>query len=309
MAKKSKSQIWLEYIPVRVLLGSLGILPRRLAVWIGISVMGVGFYLLGRLKKVARRNLQIAFPELSDAEREKLTRGTFDNLGRVLGEMSQFPRFTPARLEQLIEFRFDPDTLAKYEAWRHNGRGAIIVSPHLGNWELLVFAWSALREPISYLARPLDNPKIEELTVSLRTRFGNRPINKTNAVPTAIRILREGGTLGILADVNAHPREGVFVPFFGVPACTSSGVAMLAIRTNAIIIPLCGVWDEETQRYVAVHGEIIEPSKTGDRQKDVYETTARFTAEVEKLIRAYPNQWMWIHKRWKSRPPGEPAMY
>lgn len=309
MAKKSKSQIWLEYIPVRVLLGSLGILPRRLAVWFGISVMRLGFYLLGRLKKVARRNLQIAFPELSDAEREKLTRGTFDNLGRVLGEMSQFPRFTPARLEQLIEFRFDPDTLEKYEEWRHNGRGAIIVSPHLGNWELLVFAWSALREPISYLARPLDNPKIEELTVSLRTRFGNRPINKTNAVPTAIRILREGGTLGILADVNAHPREGVFVPFFGVPACTSSGVAMLAIRTNAIIIPLCGVWDEETQRYVAVHGEIIEPSKTGDRQKDVYETTARFTAEVEKLIRAFPDQWMWIHKRWKSRPPGDPPMY
>lgn len=309
MAKKSKSQIWLEYIPVRVLLGALGILPRKLAVWIGVTVMRFGFRFLGGLRGVARRNLEIAFPELPHEERERLARGTFDNLGRVLGEMSQFPRLTPAQLERLIEFQIDPETLAKYEEWRHGGRGVIIVSPHLGNWELFVFAWSALREPISYLARPLDNPKIEELTVRLRTRFGNRPINKTNAVPTAIRILRDGGTLGILADVNAHPKEGVFVPFFGVPACTSIGAAMLAIRTNAVIIPACGVWDEEKQHYIAVHGEVVEPPNTGDRQKDIHETTARFTVEVEKLIRKYPDQWMWIHKRWKTRPPGEPSIY
>jgi KDO2-lipid IV(A) lauroyltransferase len=115
--------------------------------------------------------------------------------------------------------------------------------------------------------------------------------------------------LGILADVNAHPKEGVFVPFFGVPACTSSGVAMLAIRTNAVIIPLAGVWDEKENKYLAIHGDAIEPVMSGDRHADVAATTAKFTAELEKMIRAYPDQWLWIHKRWKSRPPGEKELY
>ena len=307
--KKSKSKIWLEYAAVRGVVGVLGVMPRRLAIGTATMIMRTAFRYLKGLRRIADINLRIAFPEMSGDERLRLTKGTFENLGRVLGEMSQFPRFTPARLEKMIEFRFDPEVLERYEQLKHEGRGFIIVSPHLGNWELLVFAWSALREPISYLARPLDNPKIEELTVSLRTRFGNRPLNKTNAVPTAIKTLRETGTLGILADVNAHPKEGVFVPFFGLPACTSSGVAMLAMRTDAVIVPLCGVWDKALGKYIAVHGDLIEPTRTGDRQADIVDTTARFTAEVEKLIRAYPDQWLWIHKRWKSRPPGEPSIY
>ena len=307
--KKSKSKIWLEYAAVRGVVGVLGVMPRGLAIGTATMIMRTAFRYLKGLRRIADINLRIAFPEMSGDERLRLTKGTFENLGRVLGEMSQFPRFTPARLEKMIEFRFDPEVLERYEQLKHEGRGFIIVSPHLGNWELLVFAWSALREPISYLARPLDNPKIEELTVSLRTRFGNRPLNKTNAVPTAIKTLRETGTLGILADVNAHPKEGVFVPFFGLPACTSSGVAMLAMRTDAVIVPLCGVWDKALGKYIAVHGDLIEPTLTGDRQADIVDTTARFTAEVEKLIRAYPDQWLWIHKRWKSRPPGEPSIY
>ncbi len=115
--------------------------------------------------------------------------------------------------------------------------------------------------------------------------------------------------LGILADVNAHPKEGVFVPFFGVPACTSTGVALLAMRTNSAILPMCGAWDEAKQKYIGVHGQMIFPSDTGDRQRDILETTAAFTSEVERLIRRFPDQWLWIHKRWKTRPPGEPKIY
>ena len=309
MAKKGRFQIWAEYIAAAGIVGFFRILPRRLSLMLGKALALLCFYLLGGLRRIAKRNLEIAFPELSEGERRSLTKGSFLNLGRVLGEMSQFPKQTPASLEKIIEFRFDPALYERYKQWRADGRGTIIISPHLGNWELLVFAYSALREPISYLARPLDNPLIEGLTVKLRTRFGNRAINKTNAVPTAIRILREGGTLGILADVNAHPKEGVFVPFFGLPACTSSGVAMLAIRTNSVIVPLAGVWDEKENKYLAIHGDAIEPAMSGDRQADVVTTTAKFTGEVEKMIRAYPDQWLWIHKRWKSRPPGEKEVY
>jgi Kdo2-lipid IVA lauroyltransferase/acyltransferase len=309
MAKKSKPLIWLEYAAVRSLLGFLAVLPEKTAVSVATGVAMTGYYLLGGLRRVAMTNLHIAFPELGESEHKRLAKGAFKNLGRVLGAMSHFPTATRESLAKTIEFQIDPDVYAEYESLKAEGRGVIIVSPHLGNWEVLVYGWSALQEPISYLARPLDNPKIEALTVSLRTKFGNRPINKTNSVSPAMKILREGGILGILADVNAHPKEGVFVPFFGVPACTSSGVALLAMRTNAAIIPMCGAWDEEKQHYVGVHGRIIYPSNTGDRHRDVAETTAQFTAEVEKLVRKYPDQWLWIHKRWKSRPRGEPELY
>jgi len=308
MAKKSRPQILLEYATVRTLLGSLRLLPRKTAVRLGSSAAKMGFFALKSLNRTGMRNLEIAFPEKSVAERRKILEGTFENLGRVLGEMSHFRSGTPEKLGRLMEFQID-HLIAEYEKLKAEGRGVIIVSAHLGNWELFVYAWSALHGPMSYLARPLDNPLIEDLTVSLRTKFGNRPINKTNAINNALKVLREAGILGILADVNVHPKEGVFVPFFGVPACTSTGAALLALRANAAIIPICGVWDEKKQHYIAVHGDIIEPSRTGDRRRDIIETTARFTAEIEKLIRVYPEQWMWIHKRWKTRPPGEKSLY
>ena len=306
--KKNSAQIWLEYAVARTIVGFLGILPHRVALFVSTRIARLGYYLLGNLRKVGYRNLEIAMPELQQPEREKLVKGSFESLGRVLGEVSQFHKATPAKLEHLIEFHID-HLLELYAKVRHQGRGAIVVTGHIGNWELFVFAFAAIYEPMSYLARPLDNPLIEEMTVRIRSRFGNRPINKTNSVMVASKILREGGILGILADVNAHPKEGVFVPLFGVPACTSTGAALLAIRTNSVIVPMCAVWDREKNKYVAIHGEIIEPAMTGDRKSDVAETTARFTAEIEKFVRAYPDQWLWIHKRWKTRPPGEKSLY
>jgi KDO2-lipid IV(A) lauroyltransferase len=255
------------------------------------------------------RNLEIAFPERSVAERTEILRGTFRNLGRVLGEVSQFRKTTPESLSRIIDFELDDVSRELYRVNKAEGRGVLITTGHLGNWELLVMGFAALHEPISYLARPIDNPLIESLTVRIRTRFGNRPMNKTHSAMPSIKILREGGILGILSDVNAHPKEGVFVPFFGVPACTPSGAAMLAIRSDSLIFPTFCVWDKNNKRYKFVHGEILEPARSGDRKADIVETTARYTAEIENIIRQYPDQWMWIHKRWKTRPPGEPPMY
>jgi KDO2-lipid IV(A) lauroyltransferase len=284
-------------------------LPRAAALSVSTSAAMLAYHLLGGLRRVAATNLDIAFPELSGAEKERLAKGAFRNLGRILGEMSQFPKATRESLKELIEFQIDPAVYDEYQQLKAEGRGVIIVSPHLGNWEVLVFGWATYDSPMSYLARPLDNPKIEKLTVDLRTKFGNRPINKTNSAMTAARVLRHEGLLGILADVNAHPKEGVFVPFFGVPACTSTGVALIAMRTNSAIVPMCAVWDEEKRHYIGKHGPMIFPADTGDRQRDIVETTAAFTAEVEKLIRLHPDQWLWIHKRWKTRPPGDPDLY
>jgi len=309
MARKTRSQIWLEYIAARTVFGTLGLMPRRMALATSIGIARAAYRLLGGLRRVGMRNLEIAFPEKSVEEREQVLKGTFESLGRVLGETSQFHKMTPADLEHIVDFTFDDETREYFHYNKESKRGFVITTGHFGNWELLVFAFGALYEPINYLARPIDNPLIEELTLRHRTRFGNRPINKTNSARMAIKVLREGGLLGVLADVNTHPKEGVFVPFFGVPACTTAGPALIALRADALIYPVFCVWDKEIGRYRFIHGRLIEPVRTGDRDHDVLETTAAYTAEIERLYRQYPDQWMWIHKRWKTRPKGEPPLY
>jgi KDO2-lipid IV(A) lauroyltransferase len=309
MAKKTKTQIWIEYAGAQTALTTLGLLPRSAAVKLSIGIMHLVPIVLKRLRTTGLRNLEIAFPDKNVNERVGILRGTFENLGRVLGELSQFHKYTRSQLAEIIDFELDDESAALYARNKAEGRGVLITTGHLGNWEMLVLGFAALHEPISYLARPLDNPKIDDMLNKRRTRFGNNPINKKNSAMLAIKTLREGGILGILSDVNTHPREGVFVPFFDVAACTTGGAAMLALRADALIFPTFCVWDKTAARYKFVHGSVIEPVRTGDRKNDVAKTTALYTAEIEKIIRRYPDQWMWIHKRWKTRPPGEPDLY
>jgi KDO2-lipid IV(A) lauroyltransferase len=309
MAKKRGNIIWIEYAAARLALGLLGLLPRSAAIRIATWILLIVPKAVPKLHRTGVRNLEIAFPEKPLAEREAILRGTFENLGRILGDLSQFPKYTRERLGELIDFNLDDETQALYEINKREKRGVLITTGHLGNWEMLVLGFAALYEPISYLARPLDNPRLDDMLNKRRTNFGNTPINKKNSARLAITILRDGGILGILSDVNAQVKEGVFVPFFGVPACTSSGAALMAIRSNALIYPTFCVWDKNINRYKFLHGSLLTPANSGNRKQDIIDTTVAFTAEIEKIIRDYPDQWMWIHRRWKTRPPGEADLY
>ncbi|HEV7904781.1 MAG TPA: lysophospholipid acyltransferase family protein [Pyrinomonadaceae bacterium] len=307
MGKHGKLQTTLEYAATRALLGGLGLLPRRAAVATGRAAGRVAHKVASGLRRTGEINLRLAFPEMDERERERLLRASFDNLGRLLGEFSQFPRATPESLRALVEY--DEVGLKHLREAEAQGRGVIFLTAHLGAWEFLSFAWSALEYPISFLVRPIDNARVEELVEGIRTRYGNTAINKKMAARQALRVLREGGTLGILADLNTHPNEGVFVPFFGHLACTTSGVATLALRTDSIVIPTCAVWDERRGRFF-FHGEPpVALVRTGDDRKDIETNTANFAAAIERMIRAYPEQWLWIHKRWRTRPTGEPDLY
>jgi KDO2-lipid IV(A) lauroyltransferase len=261
----------------------------------------------GNLGRTGKRNLEIAFPDMPESERKKLLRGCFASLGRLLGEFSQLPKATPESLRKIIEY--DEVGLAHLREAEKNKRGVIFLTGHLGVWELHSFGWSALEYPLSFLVRPLDNPRIEEMIEAVRTRFGNRAIDKQSAARQSLRVLREGGTLGILSDLNTQTREGVFVPFFGKLACTTAGIAVLALKTDAVVIPTCAVWNKERKRYF-FHGDPpVELVRTGDHNKDIEVNTANFAAAVERMVRLYPDQWLWIHKRWKTRPAGEPDVY
>ena len=307
MAKKGRVQIFLEYAAARVLLSGLGALPRPLAVAAGRGVGRAAYALAAGLRRTGLRNLELAFPEMCEAERRKILRGSFVSLGRQLGEVSQFPRVTRESLRTVAEY--DSEDVKLLDVARERGRGVVFLTSHLGAWELLCFAHSAFYEPISFLVRPIDNPRIDALVERLRTRFGNRPIDKKAAARTALRLLKQGGTLGVLADLNTQEREGVFVPFFGHLACTTAGVATLALRTDATVIPVCAPWDERRKKFVFRGGPVIELVRTGDDKRDIEVNTANFTAAIERHVRTFPDQWLWVHKRWKTRPPGEPDLY
>lgn len=309
MAKKSNFLINLEYYSVKTILSFLGILPRKLAVFICVRLGDLAYLLLGSLKKVALKNTEIAFPELNEKERKKIVRGCFQNLGRQLGELSQFPKATRESLEKFVEISVSDETWERYREVKKTGRGVIFLTPHFGGWEILAFVSFIFLGPQSYLVRKLDNPRLEEMLAAMRGKFGNIPIDKSTGILNALQLLRSGGNLGILPDLNTQRHEGVFVPFFGKEACTTGGVAALAMRTNAIVALLSAAWNEEKKKYVITLDDSFEFETNGDRKQSIIDFTAKFTKEIENVIRRNPEQWFWIHKRWKTRPEGEPEIY
>jgi KDO2-lipid IV(A) lauroyltransferase len=305
MGKRGKVQTALEYAAARSLLAGLGLLPRPVAVATGRGVGRIAYGLSDRLRLTGFRNLELAFPEMTERERERILRGCFKNLGRLLGEFSQFSRATPESLRRIVEC----EGLENLQAAQALGRGVILFTGHLGAWELSSLALSAFGYPMSFLVRRIDNPLIERLIEKTRTRFGNRSIDKRAAMRPMLRTLRAGGTLGILVDLNTQPHEGIFVDFFDIPASTTSGVAALALRTGAAVLPVFVPWDEKRQRFILHVDPPLVVAPTGDEKEDIRELTSQFTSVVESYVRRFPDQWLWIHKRWNTRPEKDKNFY
>ncbi len=305
MGKHGKVQSALEYATARVLLTGLGWLPRPLAVATGRGVARVAYGLSDRLRRTGFRNLELAFPEMNERERERILHGCFTNLGRLLGQFSHFPRATPESLRRIVECQ----GLENLEAAQARGRGVILFTGHLGAWELSSFALSAFGYPMSFLVRRIDNLHVEQMIENTRTRFGNRSIDKRAAMRPMLRTLRAGGTLGTLVDLNTQPHEGIFVDFFGIPASTTSGLAALALRTGAAVLPVFVPWDENKKRFILRVDSPLTIIPTGNQKEDIKQLTSLFTSVVENYVRKYPEQWLWIHKRWNTRPEKDANLY
>lgn len=296
---------WAEYLIAATILRGATLLPRQLALQFGYAIGALVWRLLPRLRSYALINLRLAFPELDEAARERIARRSYRSLGRLLAEISQFPRLNPRNIGELVVY----DGLEHYQAALAAGRGVIFLTGHIGAWELSVYAHSVHGYPSSFLARRIDNPLIERIAERYRTMYGNRSIDKQHGVREVIRTLRSGGVVGILADLNSLRDEGVFCDFFGVPAATTIGVATLALRTDAVVLPGYLTWDESTRRHTLHFEPPVETIRTGHRETDVQTNTARYTKILEGIIRRYPDQWLWIHRRWRTRPVGEPDIY
>jgi KDO2-lipid IV(A) lauroyltransferase len=215
------------------------------------------------------------------------------------------PRYTPEQASRFIRY----EGLENYLQAREQGKGVLVLTGHLGAWELSSFYHSLMGYPMGMVIRRLDNPLVDEFVNRIRCLHGNRVVHKDDFARGLIASMRAGETVGILMDTNMTPPQGVFVPFFGVQACTASGMARIALKTGAAVVPGFLLWEEREQQYVLRFGEQLELIRTAAPEADTVANTALFTAVIERYVRQYPEQWLWMHRRWKTRPPGEAGIY
>jgi len=295
----------LEYLPVALMVRLIGALPRPLAHAAGISVGGLVYYLHPRLRRVGTRNLQLAFPEKSPKERRKILRGVYISLGRLLGEACLFPHYTPAHVSEVAVYQ----GFENFEAAEKRGKGVLFLTGHFGGWEVGSFFHSLMGHPMQIVVRPLDNPYVDALVTRYRGLHGNTIIGKQEFARGLIAAMRDNATVGILMDTNMTPPQGVFVDFFGIPACTASGLARVALHTGAAVVPAFTIWDSVLRKYRVEFDPALELVRTGNDEADAMANTALFTKIIEEYVRRYPDQWLWVHRRWKTRPVGEPPLY
>jgi KDO2-lipid IV(A) lauroyltransferase len=303
--RRGPARTWIEYAAAWTILKVVSLAPRAFALRAGQAVGALACVVLPYLRRRAEINLRLAFPDLDERERARIRRGAFRNLGRLLGEISQFPRLNRENISSIVVY----EGLDNYLNAIAEGRGVILLTGHIGAWELSVYAHSIYGHPMSFLARRVDNPLVEQLAESYRARYGNRSIDKKGSVREVLKTLKSGGVVGILADLNTSREEGVFCDFFGVEACATAGVATLALRTGAVVLPGYLIWDEKAQVHRLHFEPPIETIDTGNQKEDVIANTARYAKVLESIIRRHPDQWLWIHRRWRTRPEGEPEIY
>ena len=295
----------LEYWAVWLLTAAMGRLPRAVARRAGAGIGTLAYRLLSRLRAVGEKNLAMAFPEKSMTERQVILRNEYRHLGWLLAEFCQMPRYTAENTRGFLGY----EGLEHFLAAEQRGKGVLIVTGHLGAWELSSFYHSLMGHPMSMVIRRLDNARVDGLVNRIRCMHGNQVLHKDDFARGLLAAMREGRSVGILMDTNMTPPQGVFVPFFRIQACTASGLARVALKTDATVLPGFLLWHEQTQQYVLTFGKPIELLRSGDSEADVLATTAQCTAAIESYIRAYPEQWLWVHRRWKTRPVGEPRIY
>lgn len=291
----------LEYLLVVALAFVLRRVPRRAARAIGRAIAWLMYRLDRRHVRIAREAVAASFPEEDAAWVRRVVRACYRHLGLSIADFARMRRITPGNVREYAVL--DEDSRANSERIKADGRGAIFLTGHVGLWEYTGFCYVAHGYPLAAIARPIDNPLLSDWVDRERTRLGLRLFHKRGALVSAMRWLRDGGGVGILLDQDAGKR-GIFVPFFGRLASTLPTAAELSLRTGAPV--WCGTsWrDPDGLHHIVIRGPVEAP-RTGDHEKDVAALTAACNAALEARVREHPEQWLWPHRRWKTRPPEE----
>jgi Kdo2-lipid IVA lauroyltransferase/acyltransferase len=295
----------LEYAAAWAVLKFLGALPRSMARWTAARFAAILFRMNPAWWRVALQNLRLAFPEWSEAERERTVHQMVRNLGWQMAEFAHLPQMTRENVESVMV----QEGFENFLAAEKKGLGILFLTGHFGAWELTPFAHALYHKPLHFLVRPIKNLRVDALVSRYRALCGNQAIEKNESARAVLRVLRDGGTVGILADQNTTPVEAVFVNFFGIPAATTAGLARLARRTGAAVLPARSYWDASLGKYQLRYEPALELTASDDEEADIRAHTAIFNQVLEGFVRKFPDQWFWVHRRWKNRPEGEAPVY
>ncbi|HVJ04970.1 MAG TPA: lysophospholipid acyltransferase family protein [Candidatus Saccharimonadales bacterium] len=279
--------------------------PRPVARALARAIAMLVYWAHPRLRRVGMRNLQLAFPEKPLAERERILKGVYLSLGRLLSEVPKFPDYKLETVDRIAIY----DGLENFLAARDRGKGVLFMTAHFGGWEIGSFVHSMHGHHLNIVVRDLDNPLLDRWVHHLRTLHGNKTYDKDKYARGLLAAMKHGETVGALMDTNMTPPQGLFVNYFGHSACTAGGIARVAMRTGAAVLPAFTIWDESIGKYRIRFEPAIPTVCTGDDDADAVTNTQSYTAAIEKAVRANPDQWLWVHRRWKTRPPGEPGLY
>jgi KDO2-lipid IV(A) lauroyltransferase len=296
MRQRAAVRNTVEYCLALAVVKSLGWSPLGIAEWLARRYAAVLDLALPRLRRVAERNLSFAMPEENAG---RIVDGVFRSIARLLVAFAKFPAIARGNAGEWIRC----EGAEHFDDALRAGRGVLFATAHLGNWELSAFAHALLTGPMNVVVRPLDNPLIDRMVERRRALSGNRLISKRDIARPILKALAANQAVGILIDQNSSTDSGVFVDFFGTAACAGTGFAKLAARSGAAVIPGFALWLEEERRYVLRFYPPVP--MTGDAAND----TAALQKNLEEIVRAHPDQWLWIHRRWKTRPPGEESLY
>jgi KDO2-lipid IV(A) lauroyltransferase len=295
----------LEYAAAWLLLKTIGAMPRSLARFVGARTAVLLLWMRPGLRAAANENLKIAFPEWTKKQRRAAIRGMTRQLGWMGAEFAHFPKYAKKNINHSVLL----DGFENFASAQARGKGVLFLTGHMSAWELAPFAQALFGYPLHFLARAIDNPRVDAMVARYRCLGGNLPVEKNQSARAVLKVLAAGGTVGILADQNTLLAEGVFVDFFGIPACTTAGLARFALHTGAAVVPGFLHWDAALRKYRLSFEPAVEVVRTGDDAMDIRENTQRFTRVIENYVRRYPDQWLWLHRRWKTRPPDEPPIY
>jgi KDO2-lipid IV(A) lauroyltransferase len=290
---------------MRLLAWIVRLVPRRWLEAFGAS-LGWLVWALRIRRRVVLDNLRLAFPEKSEAERRAVARDTFLNLGRMISDFVRLPFMGKEELERIFV----------YEGWdrfeearnRERGRGVIACTAHFGNFEVLAAAHTLRGVPVTMISRQMGKSGANDLWRALRAKTGveDLVVGKGSTLSAAIRSLKAGRNLGYVIDQNQQQRHAIFPTFFGVPAATAATPAVLQLRSGAAVIFVLSYPLGDGRHKVVFEGPLDVPS-TGDRDRDVLTFVQDLNDRLERFVRAHPEQWYWLHRRWKTRPPAAAA--
>lgn len=297
----------IAYFVARALLAAARWIPLSWTHRVGKPLGAIAYRVDGRHRRVGLRNLELAFGKdpFGGRSHQRLLGDCYRHLATSVLEAAHFPRLDARSIRRFVRC----EGYERFLAAKARGRGVLILTAHVGNFELMALAQSLFGHPLHFIARPLDNARLDQYLNTIRTRHGNRMIEKKKAGRQVIEALRRGDVVGILADQNATRNEGVFVDFFGHQASAFVGPARIAMVARAPVVPVFIVRDRLDGTHTIHVGEEIEVAASGDRKADARETTQRFQRAIEDFVRRHPDQWFWVHRRWKTRPPGEKRFY